>query len=164
MSRAHCILRQTPRKDLAPPPPSDPSGSDNYSFPLFLSYVLYPPLYLAGPIITYPSFLSQLSPPPPIPRDSSPSKIDETSFFSIVRYSFRFLSSLLTMEIILHTMYVVAIKDSGNGWWSELGPMQVSMIGFWNLIIVWLKVSHHTLFPPFPFTSFTKVLPVVSYK
>jgi hypothetical protein len=47
----------------------------------------------------------------------------------------------LTMEVILHTMYVVAIKDSGQGWWINLGPMQVSMIGFWNLIIVWLKVS-----------------------
>lgn len=47
------------------------------------------------------------------------------------------------MEIILHSMYVVAIKDSGIDWWTNLGPLQVSMIGFWNLIIVWLKVSTH---------------------
>ncbi|GAA5898733.1 O-acyltransferase [Sporobolomyces salmoneus] len=121
------------------PPPASADESDNYSFPLFLSYVLYPPLYLAGPIISYPSFLSQLSPPPPPPQQTV-STIDETSPSSILRYSFRFLSSLLTMEIILHTMYVVAIKDSGIDWWTNLGPMQVSMIGFWNLIIVWLKL------------------------
>ncbi|GAA5988430.1 hypothetical protein JCM5350_005309 [Sporobolomyces pararoseus] len=137
-------------KHLPPPPRTDSSGNDNYSFKLFLSYVLYPPLYLAGPIISYPSFLSQLSsspsppPPPPPPSQSSSNSISnetrETSLSSILRYSFRFLSSLLTMELILHTMYVVAIKDSGVEWWGNLNPLQVSMVGFWNLIIVWLKL------------------------
>ena len=45
------------------------------------------------------------------------------------------------MEFVLHSMYVVAIKDSPGDWWVDLGPMEVSMIGFWNLIIVWLKVT-----------------------
>lgn len=43
------------------------------------------------------------------------------------------------MEFILHTMYVVAIKDRKA--WAGDTPAQISMIGFWNLIIVWLKVS-----------------------
>ncbi|GAA5946636.1 hypothetical protein JCM3765_000327 [Sporobolomyces pararoseus] len=136
----------SPSKHQPPPAGTDSSGKDNYSFKLFLSYVLYPPLYLAGPIISYPSFLSQLSPtppPPPPPSQSSSStsiENSETSLSSIIRYSFRFFSSLLTMELILHTMYVVAIKDSGTEWWNSLSPLQVSMIGFWNLIIVWLKL------------------------
>ena len=51
------------------------------------------------------------------------------------------------MEFVLHSMYVVAIKDSPGDWWINLGPMEVSMIGFWNLIIVWLKVRFlHPLF------------------
>ncbi|KAJ7930114.1 glycerol transporter [Mycena leptocephala] len=50
---------------------------------------------------------------------------------TILGYSIRFLISLLTMEFILHFMYVVAIKDT-KAW--------IAMIGFWNLIIVWLKV------------------------
>ncbi|GAA6019288.1 hypothetical protein JCM11491_001303 [Sporobolomyces phaffii] len=136
------------RKDPAPlPPSSDSSIGDNYSFPLFLSYVLYPPLYLAGPVISYPSFLSQLTPssstsgpPPPPAHSASSAAATDTSPASIARYAVRFASSLLTMELILHTMYVVAIKDSGQSWWTQLGPMQVSMIGFWNLIIVWLKL------------------------
>ena len=53
-------------------------------------------------------------------------------------YAFRFIVSLLTMEIILHLMYVVAMKDTKA--WSGISPMHLSLIGFWNLMIVWLKV------------------------
>jgi D-alanyl-lipoteichoic acid acyltransferase DltB (MBOAT superfamily) len=44
------------------------------------------------------------------------------------------------MELILHYMYVNAIKDVKA--WKEATPVQLSMIGFWNLIIVWLKVGY----------------------
>jgi hypothetical protein len=43
------------------------------------------------------------------------------------------------MESILHTMYVVAIKDTAA--WAADGAADLSMIGFWNLVVVWLKVS-----------------------
>jgi D-alanyl-lipoteichoic acid acyltransferase DltB (MBOAT superfamily) len=43
------------------------------------------------------------------------------------------------MEAVLHTMYVVAIKDTKA--WAGDSPADLSMIGFWNLVIVWLKVS-----------------------
>ena len=47
------------------------------------------------------------------------------------------------MEFVLHFMYVVAIKDTGA--WVGDSPFELSMIGFWNLIIMWLKVNvyHH---------------------
>ena len=45
----------------------------------------------------------------------------------------------MTMEFILHFMYVVAIKDTKA--WTGDTAAQLSMIGFWNLIIVWLKVK-----------------------
>lgn len=35
-------------------------------------------------------------------------------------------------------MYVVTIKDAGA--WLGDSPFELSMIGFWNLIIIWLKV------------------------
>lgn len=56
-------------------------------------------------------------------------------------YAVRFLACLLTMEFVLHFLYVVAIKDSGA--WHGNTPAELSMIGFWNLIVVWLKVSFH---------------------
>lgn len=53
-------------------------------------------------------------------------------------YLIRFLVCFMTMEYILHFMYVVAIKDS-RAWVGDT-PAEIAMIGFWNLIIVWLKV------------------------
>jgi hypothetical protein len=46
---------------------------------------------------------------------------------------------MLTMEVVLHFMYVVAIKDA-KSWYGDT-PMELSMVGFWNLIVVWLKVG-----------------------
>lgn len=43
------------------------------------------------------------------------------------------------MEFILHYIYAVAIKDTKA--WQGDSPLELSMIGFWNLIIVWLKVG-----------------------
>ena len=57
---------------------------------------------------------------------------------AVAGYLVRFVICFMTMEFILHYMYVVAIKDV-RAWVGDT-PSQVAMIGFWNLIIVWLKV------------------------
>lgn len=44
----------------------------------------------------------------------------------------------MTMETMLHSMYVVAIKDTAA--WDGDSPAELSMIGLWNLVVVWLKV------------------------
>ncbi|KAJ7129335.1 MBOAT, membrane-bound O-acyltransferase family-domain-containing protein [Mycena epipterygia] len=97
-----------------------------YSYLNYMSYVLYPPLYLAGPIMTFNDYIWQHRKPLTIPRST------------VLGYSIRFLISLLTMEFILHFMYVVAMKDT-KAWIGDT-PAQMAMIGFWNLIIVWLKL------------------------
>lgn len=97
-----------------------------YSLDNYLIYALYPPLFIAGPIISFNDFMSQLYSPPKIPTAN------------VLRYALRFLFCLLTMEFILHFMYVNAIKDS-KAWQGET-PLELSMVGFWNLIIVWLKL------------------------
>jgi hypothetical protein len=43
------------------------------------------------------------------------------------------------METLIHVMHIVTVKDAHA--WSAMSPAQLSMIGFWNLILVWLKVS-----------------------
>ncbi|KAF8602869.1 MBOAT-domain-containing protein [Ceratobasidium sp. AG-I] len=92
---------------------------ETYSFANFLAYVLYPPLYIAGPIMSFNDFMWQRKIPVP------------------TSYAIRFLACLLTMELTLHFMYVVAIKDTRA--WHGLSPVQLSMVGFWNLVIVWMK-------------------------
>ncbi|ODN97333.1 glycerol transporter [Cryptococcus wingfieldii CBS 7118] len=99
----------------------------DYSFTNCLAYCLYPPLYVAGPIMSFNDFAWQLKRPVEItPRTK-------------IAYAFRFLVCILTMELVLHTMYVVAIKDTAA--WDGDTPAELSMIGFWNLVIVWLKLS-----------------------
>jgi D-alanyl-lipoteichoic acid acyltransferase DltB (MBOAT superfamily) len=117
-----------------------------YSYMNYIAYVLYPPLYIAGPIITFNDFMWQVSVLPSylavnemlksVLQQRRPTPISSRS---TMKYLLRFIISFMTMEFILHFMYVVAIKDRKA--WVGAGPAQISMIGFWNLIIVWLKVS-----------------------
>ncbi|KIK69770.1 hypothetical protein GYMLUDRAFT_34163 [Collybiopsis luxurians FD-317 M1] len=97
-----------------------------YSYMNYFAYALYSPLYIAGPILTFNDFLWQFRRPLTISKSS------------VIGYLVRFAACLLTMEVILHFMYVVAIKDS-KAWIGDT-PAQIGMIGFWNLIIVWLKL------------------------
>ncbi|KAF8628982.1 hypothetical protein AX15_003606 [Amanita polypyramis BW_CC] len=105
---------------------STPHPVETYSFANYLAYVLYTPLYIGGPIVSFNDFMWQR-------RQST------TIHPSIIRgYALRFAACLLTMELILHFMYVVAIKDAKA--WVGYTPAEISMVGFWNLIIVWLKL------------------------
>ncbi|KAI0035515.1 MBOAT, membrane-bound O-acyltransferase family-domain-containing protein [Vararia minispora EC-137] len=97
-----------------------------YSFRNYLAYVLYPPLYIGGPIMTFNDWMWQLERPAHV------------SMSSTLRYMIRFLGTLAAMEFIIHFMYVVAIKDA-HAWIGDT-PAELSMIGFWNLIVVWLKL------------------------
>lgn len=98
-----------------------------YSLTNFFAYAVYPALYIAGPIMSFNDFTHQLRHPNPLTRRA------------LWSYAMRFVMCFLTMELVLHYMYVVAIKDSGA--WQGDTPAQLCMIGFWNLIVVWLKVS-----------------------
>lgn len=97
-----------------------------YSYVSYIAYILYPPLYIAGPIMSFNDFLWQHRRPMHIYGRVA------------LLYSIRLLASLLTMELILHFMYVVALKDARA--WVGNSPAQICMIGFWNLLIVWLKL------------------------
>ena len=59
----------------------------------------------------------------------------------------------MTLEMILHFMYVVAIKDRRA--WVGYSAAELCMVGFWNLIVVWLKVRivPNLHFSPAPSTS-----------
>lgn len=42
------------------------------------------------------------------------------------------------MELVLHYIYVVAMSKAHA--WQNLSPMQISMLGYFNLHIIWLKL------------------------
>lgn len=103
-----------------------PLAASEYNFTNYFLYLLYPPLFIAGPIVTFHDFVRQLHNPLPIPPQHT------------ARYAVRLVLTMLTMEFMLHFMYVNAIKDAKA--WQGTSPMELSMIGFWNLIVVWLKL------------------------
>lgn len=58
------------------------------------------------------------------------------------KYFIRLFISIMVMEVILHYLYVVAISKtahSANSWAGD-SPFQLSMVGYFNLHIIWLKL------------------------
>ncbi|KAL5048263.1 hypothetical protein BDW71DRAFT_178248 [Aspergillus fruticulosus] len=94
----------------------------------YLAYILYSPLYLTGPIVTFNDYISQQRYP------SQSLKKTRT-----ILYGTRFFLTLLSMELILHFIYAVAISNSHPNW-SLYTPAQLSMLAFFNLHIIWLKL------------------------
>ncbi|KAG0137905.1 MBOAT, membrane-bound O-acyltransferase family-domain-containing protein [Tuber indicum] len=92
---------------------------EDYGFFNYLAYILYSPLYLVGPIITFNDFVHQQRYPQPT-----------TSPTLVIKYGLRLLSSILTMELA-HYLYVVAISKTRHTYdaWSSYTPFQLSMIG-----------------------------------
>ncbi|KAH7138337.1 glycerol:H+ symporter-like protein [Dendryphion nanum] len=107
---------------------SIPAKSGDFSFRNYFAYVVYSPLYLAGPIVTFNDYMSQLR--------YRPHSI--TSRRTIM-YAIRFIFCFLTMEIMIHYMYMVAIFHAKPAW-DKYTPAQLSMLGFFNLKHIWLKL------------------------
>ncbi|KAK9761918.1 glycerol transporter, variant 2 [Basidiobolus ranarum] len=99
----------------------------DYNFIYYLTYVFYTPLYMAGPIITFNNFISQLRFP-----------CKTITVKSTLRYGARVLGSIFLMEIMLHCFYVVAISRAKA--WTGYTPLEMSMVGYLNLKLIWLKL------------------------
>jgi protein-cysteine N-palmitoyltransferase HHAT len=107
---------------------STPAAAKDYSFRNYIAYAIYAPLYLAGPIITFNDYISQLK------YQSASLEKPRT-----IKYGIRFLLCLLTMEIVLHFDYCVAISK-GDPNWSDYTPAQLSLLSYFNLHVLWLKL------------------------
>ncbi|PBP23014.1 MBOAT family protein [Diplocarpon rosae] len=107
---------------------SIPASTGEFSFRNYIAYAVYAPLYLTGPIITFNDYISQLKYPP--------ASIETARN---VKYGIRFLLCLLAMELLLHYDYCVAISK-GNPVWSDYTPAQLSLLSYFNLHVLWLKL------------------------
>ncbi|KAL2891498.1 Glycerol uptake protein 1 [Ceratocystis lukuohia] len=104
------------------------ANHDEYSFRNYLAYIIYAPLYLAGPIMTFNDYLSQCK------YKSETIQLDRT-----IRYGIRFIFVLLAMEFTLHMVWVCAISERQPDW-SSYTPAQIALLSFINLHIIWLKL------------------------
>ncbi|KAJ2599727.1 glycerol transporter [Coemansia sp. RSA 1286] len=100
---------------------------EDYCFVNYWAYILYPPLYLTGPIITFNNFISQMRYPPP-----------SIKLRSTVLYGIRLVAAGLFMELILHTVYAVAISKWAH--WDSFSAFEISLMGYMRLTFIWLKL------------------------
>ncbi|KAL4921535.1 MBOAT, membrane-bound O-acyltransferase family-domain-containing protein [Aspergillus aurantiobrunneus] len=105
--------------------PAEQSAFNGHNY---LAYILYSPLYLTGPILTFNDYISQ--------QRYAPQSLTKAR---TILYGTRFFLTLLSMELILHFIYAVAISNASPNW-SLYTPGQLSMMAFFNLHIIWLKL------------------------
>ncbi|KAL8158893.1 hypothetical protein V2J09_000430 [Rumex salicifolius] len=91
--------------------------TDKYSFSIYLCYLLYAPLYIAGPIVSFNAFASQLD----LPQNTYSSK-------DVGLYGLRWMFGLLLMEAMSHLFYYNAFALSGM--WKNLSAVDVFIIGY----------------------------------
>ncbi|KAH7059336.1 MBOAT-domain-containing protein [Linnemannia elongata] len=117
-------------RDRAPPTDkervSTPTFEEDYNFIYYLAFTLYAPLYVAGPIMTFNDFISQLRYP------------KEIKAKTLGMWFGRLIFCLLTMEFMLHYMHLVAISKRQA--WDNDPILQICMIGLFNLVLIWLKL------------------------
>lgn len=104
------------------------TNAQEYNFRNYLAYTLYAPLLLAGPVLTFNDYISQTR---HVPKSITTSRI--------LLYGLRFFIALLVMEIMIHSIYAVAISKSQPDW-QIYTPFQLSMLGYFNLHHIWLKL------------------------
>lgn len=104
----------------------EPVDLQGYTFAALVAYCLYLPLYVAGPIITFNNFYSQLQRP-----------IKQSDTWTAI-YGARWLGSLLIFEIMQHFLYEVAIKNAQA--WQHFTPSQFFALTYFNLKFIWLKL------------------------
>lgn len=112
------------RQRLVAPIPIEDYNAFNY-----IAYITYTPLFIAGPIVTFNDYMYQTD------YETLPSVKNYKRTFI---YGLRFLFCVLVMEFLLHFMYVVAVSKTHA--WTGNTPFQMSMIGLFNLNIIWLKL------------------------
>jgi D-alanyl-lipoteichoic acid acyltransferase DltB (MBOAT superfamily) len=118
--KKHCKTKKDERTQLSLP-------VCEYNLKNYCAFILYAPLFLSGPIISFNDFQHQKN-------DSN----TDITFKSILKYAVRLAFSIIVMEIYIHINYHVAIKDTKA--WVGFSPFEIFIVGVGNLLHIWLKV------------------------
>ncbi|KAJ3302254.1 glycerol transporter, partial [Blyttiomyces sp. JEL0837] len=100
---------------------------DDYNYVNFLAHILYVPLYLAGPVITFNDFINQM-------RRRSNDLTLKKWIIGVIRW----IGCFLLLEIIMHYCYIVAINKARA--WKTFSALEIGVIGYLNLKHIWLKL------------------------
>ena len=95
----------------------------DYDLLNYLSYIMYTPLYTAGPIITYNAYMENVHHP----------QSSEDPW----QYSFRWIICFLIMEIMTNKFPCFAVMKSGL--FPYLGPAELALVCYLTVKMMWLK-------------------------
>ena len=115
-----------------------------YSLPLFASYCFYPPLCVAGPIISFNAFAHQLL--PGAAAAAAAARWRRPAGRDVARYTARFAAVLLCTEALTHALHANAVAASGawrgsGALGAPLSPAELGAVGYWTLLFMWLKFT-----------------------
>lgn len=99
---------------------------EEYGAATYFAYLLYPPLYIAGPIISYNAFASQLK-----------AEQQVLGRGQVAAYGLRWAATFLLMEVASHLLYFPALANSGL--WEQLAAADICVVGYGVLNVMWLK-------------------------
>ncbi|OMO71486.1 Membrane bound O-acyl transferase, MBOAT [Corchorus olitorius] len=91
--------------------------TNDFTFTTYLCYLVYAPLYIAGPIISFNVFASQLDAPQ-----------NNYSIKEVTWYGLRWVFGLSLMELMTHLLYYNAFAVSGS--WKLLSAMDIFIVGY----------------------------------
>ena len=94
-----------------------------YNLINFMSYILYAPLYIAGPIITFNAYVYFLK---------HPQKTEDVRFYAV-----RWLLCFMLMECLLH--YFPFFSVLAAGMLDQLQPAEMAVFAYMLLKLMWLK-------------------------
>ncbi|KAH9670211.1 MBOAT (Membrane bound O-acyl transferase) family protein [Citrus sinensis] len=107
--------------------------SENYALAMYLCYLVYAPLYISGPIISFNAFASQLE----VPQNNYLRR-------DVLWYGLRWIFSLLLMELMTHIFYYNAFAISGM--WKLLSPLDVFIVGYGDFLFLKICFSEYSMF------------------
>lgn len=125
------LLPPTPRAQARAEQPLAPGA---YHLATFLAYSFYPPLYIAGPILTFNQFGSQLASPSPA-----------AGARAAARYWLRGAACWGVLEACTHCLWFYSVSKhrlwealaAARG--APLSPFEMVLAPWWMVILVWLK-------------------------
>lgn len=115
-----------------------------------VAYCFYPPLYVAGPMMSFSAFMSHFCPVPHHKTDelSDPPQIvipDAPSPSTIVTYFLRWLVRLVLFEWLRHLVWpsviINYIQDKGVDNVPALSPAALAGLAIWILLFTWFRFS-----------------------
>lgn len=101
----------------------------DYNFISYINYLIFFPLYFVGPIISFNDFTYQ---------SHYNAFLLRKNFKWVLTYFFRAVFCFLVLEVMLHYIYALAIFKTSI--WFKFKVIQIIILGFFNLSIIWLKL------------------------